>query len=175
VNHVEVLVPVVMKTRYQDSLSVRCDAIVDLVTRNLGVGEHRLISEPTGVHLALRVRKQTDDGLECVVVGQYFESRCCRQLTLIPTPEFRFIRQNQGQWVPLSMATPFEATTTASVLNGLVVIDNPGEHTRLLNLAEGWLMALAASPLMDMVQTRPLTMIPVNTTKVAEYPTYCMV
>lgn len=163
-----------MKTRRGNSLSARCNAIVDLVTKGLGVDEHRQISEPTGVHLTLRARKQIDSVLECIVLGQYFESRCRGQLSLIPTPEFRFVRQNQEQWVPLSMAIPFETTTTASVLNGLVVVAILDEHARLLNLAEGWLMAVAASPLLDMAQTRPLTMAPVNTTKVAEYPTYCM-
>jgi hypothetical protein len=164
-----------MKTRCPNSLSARCSALVDLITKGLSVGENRLISEPTGVHLAIRARKQIDDGLECVVLGQYFESRYSRQLTLIPAPEFRFVRQGPRQWIPVSMATPFETKTTANLFNGLVVVATPNEHARLLTLAEGWLMALAASPLLDMAKTRPLTLAPVNTTKVAEYPTYCMV
>ena len=124
------------------SHEVICDSarrVLDEVTRGLSVGDGRTVSEPSGIHMALRVLRLDD---RCAghrfAVGHYHESAEGRWRTLVGDPEVELLWRPPHDWFPLSLRTPFAFVVTADVGDTLRVL-HPIEQERLVKLVDVWM------------------------------------
>jgi hypothetical protein len=119
--------------------------VLDRVARDLEPGEGRTLREPSGVHMALRVRRLADDAPSLrFVVGHYHESAVGTAQVLVGDPEVMLLRTESGDWVPVSFRTPFTHVVSVEAHDSVRLLRGP-EHPRLVKLVEVWMRNVEAN------------------------------
>lgn len=103
--------------------------------------------DPAGTHMDLRVERLGDDHAGSLLVGHYFESHEGWARTLVPDPEVLLLRTPSGEWVPLSVRTPWGGLVTAEGGGDGVRVVRAGQHARLVRMVEEWMESVESAGL----------------------------
>lgn len=117
------------------SVCLSASATLELLTRDLEPGERVEFRDRMGVHMTLHVERLAD-----VSAGSLFtlaHAHAGHLGELICDPMVTLIRELDGSWVPLEVATPFTRMVTAEVGDPVRVLLRD-EHRRLVKLVEVW-------------------------------------
>jgi hypothetical protein len=131
------------------SLGSMAATILNKLTADLAPDQRRLLTEPTGVHTPLLVLRKRD-----VLFGPIFlvahevSPKTSRTREALYDPQLTLLRVASGDWIPLSIITPFRTLATARASGKLQVVD-PAEHERLVHRVNVWMrnVELAKYPL----------------------------
>jgi len=89
--------------------------------------------------MPLRVRRVGDSALGSLFsVGHYHESTVGTALLLVDDPQVTVLRTESGDWVPVSLRTPFAHVVTAEATDSVRLL-RTDEHARLVKLVEVWM------------------------------------
>jgi hypothetical protein len=144
-----------MKQAALNTLSTNADSTIVRLTRGLEPGGTRRFTEPTGIHMPLRVARLADCDAGCVfTVGHYFESRIGSRFTEIPDPEVVLFGHGMSGWIPLSRRTPFLDAVAATVERRTLVVADEGEFARLIAVVDAWMVAIQTNLLDQTSQPR---------------------
>ncbi len=117
-------------------------ATLELLTRDLELGERAEFRDPAGVHMTLYVSP-----LQVVSAGPSFtiaHAHVGHLGELIPDPMVTLLRSLDGSWTPLEISTPFACIVTAEAGDSARVVLRD-EHRRLVKLVEVWMRNVRAN------------------------------
>jgi hypothetical protein len=122
--------------------------ILNQLTADLAPDAQRFFTEPTGIHAPLLVLRKRDVLFGPIfLVGHQMKPKT-RTSEALYDPQVTLLRVASGDWVPLSIVTPFRTLATARASGNLQVMD-PAEHERLVHRVNVWMrnVELARYPL----------------------------
>jgi hypothetical protein len=129
-----------MKNTSPGSLNAATAKLLNKVTVGLVPGGRCVLTEPTGMHMALHVERHNDvlPGSVFSVAHDFASKIGGGYCEVLFDPQVKLLRTRAGDWIPQSILTPFIRLDTADA-DGVLRLLKPLEHETLVKRVEVWM------------------------------------